>query len=156
MLCRFGEASPKVLPHGVGDGEMRKCVGNQSKTQNSGIYFHMENILHMNRVMVAHEENMNNILNIIIAHPTELPLPGKPNPFTSFNREVVCTSESMCQGDSVEAKHGRESLRESKLMSEEGGSCSMQTSRPRGEKDGSHGAFVNMKQMVQEHNLDLL
>ncbi len=76
--------------------------------------------------MVAHKENVNDVLNIIMAHPTESPLPGEPNPFTSFDSEVMCTNE----GDSVsrnayievEAKHRGRNLRENELMCEEGGS----------------------------------
>ncbi len=75
------------------------------------------------RVVVAHKENVNDVLNIIMAHPTESPLPGEPNPFTSFNSEVVCTGDGACQGDSVsrnayikvEAKHGRGSVMREKI-----------------------------------------
>ncbi len=74
--------------------------------------------------MVTHEQNMNDILHIIVAHPAESPLSGEPNPFPSFNSEVMGPSESAGQGNSmgwdahvqVQPKHSGGCLREGKSM----------------------------------------
>ncbi len=66
---------------------------NVGERRNSSVH---EGLTRLNsRVMVAHKENMNDVLNIIVAHLTELPLLGEPNPFSSFNSEAMCTSESL-------------------------------------------------------------
>ncbi len=61
-----------------GLGELNPINAGQSFAQECPPQLH-------SRVMVAHEENVNYILDIILAHSTESSLPSKPNLFTSFN-----------------------------------------------------------------------